>query len=309
MSESNSKIDFARLLIIPVAIIAAAIVILLWLPSKEAVVFPIVVILGVIILVATLVIAAVTLRQLNISCKTEALGLPAGSIRSLIALSLIIIFVMLAIFLYPGMSSQVSQFPSNVTIIYPNGTITSTYNSTSILVEPSEAQKNFSLQALTTISTLVVAIASFYFGSKAVESARSVSGSATIAKIVTNPSGSADAVKGSPLTIKLENIPENVAVDTWKIYGDSKGILVMDRHNIFKYTPSEEAQNEVLLSFGVAKNENIKGELYVTINEKKKAEVQTPTTQTPTTQTPTTQAEDEKTKVEDENKKTRKTPT
>ena len=78
----------------------------------------------------------------------------------------------MAIYLCGSLGPQTIDLASNVTVVYPNGTWVSTLNSTSVMTEPTEAQKTFSLQTLTTVSTLAVAIASFYFGAKAVKTAR-----------------------------------------------------------------------------------------------------------------------------------------
>jgi flagellar biosynthesis/type III secretory pathway M-ring protein FliF/YscJ len=129
--------------------------------------FSLLVILGLIMFVVSLTLASVILHRMHLSSRSEALGLPSGSIRALIALSLIIIFAIMALYLYGNLAPQQIALNSNVTVVYPNGTQITTLNSTSIMSEPSEAQKTFSLQTLTTVSTLVVAIASFYFGTKA----------------------------------------------------------------------------------------------------------------------------------------------
>jgi hypothetical protein len=259
--------EMIQLLILPVTIIGVCIIVFVLYGLDDSLKFPITVVLGIVIIVGALLIAAAVLRFLQLGCKIEAMGLPAGSIRSLIALSLIIIFIMLAIFLYPSLQPHVNELSSNQTVVYSNGTTISTFNSTSVLTDPTEAQKTFSSQALTTISTLVVAIASFYFGSKAVENARKATSQKSPSKIVTNPSGSAEVVKGSSLTVKLDTV-----VDEWKIYGDSKGELVMEKPNSFKYTPSEESQEQVMLSFGVSDDPNIKGLLDVKVNEKAQTE-------------------------------------
>jgi hypothetical protein len=276
--ESKKKPSLSDLMVLPIATLLISTLVLILMPfliKSTSLTFPITVVFGIITLVSTLVIGAVILQQLDLGCKFEALGLPAGSIRSLIALSLVIIFVMLAIYLYPELKPTVTVLPSNYTYVYPNGTIINAYNSTSVLTEPSEVQKNFSLQALTTVSTLVVAIASFYFGAKAVESGRKLAGSeSTTAKtaLSTNPSSPANATKGAPLIVELSDIPEEVVIDTWGIYGDPTGRLLQNEYGRFEYSPSEEAQETVLLYFGSKKNRSARAELEVKVREKKRSE-------------------------------------
>jgi hypothetical protein len=50
--------------------------------------------------------------------------------------------------------------------------------------EPTQAQRDFSTQTLTTVSTLVVALAGFYFGTKAVNSGKDDSGEKKYQKII-----------------------------------------------------------------------------------------------------------------------------
>ena len=56
--------------------------------------------------------------------------------------------------------------------VFPNGTVLTPTVDTTIALEPSKAQQDFSTQALTTVSTLVVALAGFYFGTQAVSTAK-----------------------------------------------------------------------------------------------------------------------------------------
>jgi hypothetical protein len=155
--------------------IAAILIIVIGFHPNLTFSLPLLMVLGLIMFVVSLTLAAVVLKRMGLACKFEALGLPSGSVRALIALSLIIIFAIMTIYLYSNLGSAPVVLNSNVTVVYPNGTWTSTLNSTSVLTEPTEAQKDFSLQTLTTVSTLVVAIASFYFGTKAANTAKKTS--------------------------------------------------------------------------------------------------------------------------------------
>lgn len=214
---------------------------------------PLVVIFGLVFFVCALTVAAVVLHRCNFGVKIEALGLPTGSVRALIALSLIVIFAIMAIYMYGDLAPVPKELFSNVTTVFPNGTMTFTSNSTYILSEPSQAQKDFSLQTLTTVSTLVVAISSFYFGAKAVTTAQ---GSET-PKLKTDPSGSKELHKGETLPIKLESTLKNEEIKG-KIYGDPRGKLSQPQYNKFEYTPSDEAEKEVALVFSLVDRPDIK---------------------------------------------------
>jgi hypothetical protein len=66
---------------------------------------PILAIAGVVVLVLMLTIVTAVFWWLGLSNSTQALGLPEGSIRAVIALSLIVLFAILAIYLYANVST------------------------------------------------------------------------------------------------------------------------------------------------------------------------------------------------------------
>jgi hypothetical protein len=79
----------------------------------------------------------------------------------------------MAIFMHNKISPQLVPVPANQTLVLSNGTAITNLSGISIWnSEPSQAQRDFSTQVLTTISTLVVALAGFYFGTKSVEQAQ-----------------------------------------------------------------------------------------------------------------------------------------
>jgi len=167
----------------------------------------ILIVASVVILLLGLAVTAVIFRRLGLHSRENAMGLPEGSIRAIIALMLIVIFAVTAVFLISNIDSQseskpvtdlseeqAAAYPAEDvvrTIEVPTGPETSTY--TVILKGDEPASLALSQQLLTTLGTLVVAIASFYFGSNAVTSAQTA-----IARATANPE--------SPLG---ENIPAN----------------------------------------------------------------------------------------------------
>ncbi|HET7029316.1 MAG TPA: hypothetical protein VFI34_02305 [Candidatus Limnocylindrales bacterium] len=96
---------------------------------------------GVIGLLFALAVVAVFFHGLALVDRDEALGLPKGSVRAVIALALILIFAVLSVYLYSTIQADNSP------------------------------QADIAKQLITTVSTLVVAISSFYFGSSAVQQA------------------------------------------------------------------------------------------------------------------------------------------
>jgi hypothetical protein len=61
---------------------------------------------GVVVLILLLTAVAMVFSILNLTNDTQAMGLPEGSIRAVIALSLIVLFAILSVFLYQGVSTS-----------------------------------------------------------------------------------------------------------------------------------------------------------------------------------------------------------
>ena len=151
-------------------------------------------------LLISLAFLAVSFSALELSDRNQALGLPEGSVRALIALLLIILFVVISIYLYGRLRSPVGSaiYKEYIGIseaqldAIPEAEVISirvrtegeekTFNVTRRIPpsEGSEASQRFAEQVLTTISTLVVSIAAFYFGVRSVEAARGIVTSTSI---------------------------------------------------------------------------------------------------------------------------------
>lgn len=145
---------------------------------------PLLIISGVMMLLVTLALTAFVFSGVDLTDKSQALGLPEGSVRSVIALSLVLLFAILAVYLYSNMSSRgkifeakgLSQDASTQLkqqllpgqFIFEqqvgdgaNATVTVQYREA-----PNPASDDFAKQLLAIIGTLVTAVSSFYFGSK-----------------------------------------------------------------------------------------------------------------------------------------------
>jgi hypothetical protein len=61
---------------------------------------------GVVVLILLLTAVAMIFKVLDLTNKDQAMGLPEGSIRAVIALSLIVLFAILSVFLYQGVSTS-----------------------------------------------------------------------------------------------------------------------------------------------------------------------------------------------------------
>ena len=233
---------------------------------------PLLMIFGVIAFTAVLTIAGRVFSRTNLSCRDEALGLPSGSIRALIALSLIIIFAIMTIYMYDQLVPQTTllQIPANQTILYPNGTAIQNPNGSYLILqnEPSQAQREFSMQTLTTVSTLIVALAGFYFGTKAVSAARGSEEKEPEYSLTIKPEGEAEYQKDQPLSIAVETEPKG-AKFKFEVDGDKReAVKIGNVSNEFTYTPSlERTKNAVKLTFALDGKPTISKQLTVVVEK------------------------------------------
>jgi hypothetical protein len=141
-----------------------------------------VIITGIATLLTVLFILAAGFNAMALTDRTQALGLPEGSIRAIIALVLILVFILFGIYLFRVVGTDFTtnrvstvtdpaqaRIPSDKVVIFepkPGATPNAPSEYWVVVVEPLSADaKRLAQQLLTTIGTLVVSIASFYFGS------------------------------------------------------------------------------------------------------------------------------------------------
>lgn len=150
-----------------------------------------IILIGLVLIVGLMAGLAIIFDYLGLATKDQPLGLPEGSIRSIIAFSMVLIFVSLAAFLYGGVSSGETSHAAKLTGITPtdlntykenfivvhqpakkadgapdidsNGNILS-YDAT-LFVRRNKESDDFAKQIFTTLGTLFVSVISFYFGS------------------------------------------------------------------------------------------------------------------------------------------------
>src|SRR5882762_4385248 len=70
---------------------------------------PLIAIGGIVVLIFMLTAVAMIFSILDLTNKDQAMGLPEGSIRAVIALSLIVLFAILSVFLYQRFSRRTSM--------------------------------------------------------------------------------------------------------------------------------------------------------------------------------------------------------
>lgn len=120
--------------------------------ADAEIVLGLLVILGACALLYMLYLIAFGFSILGLDDKSQALGLPDGSIRALIALLLIVIWVIIGIFLFSYVSGLFTSMNSKLVI--------------------SQDGIKFATTFYATMSTLVVALAGFYFGTNSVKVAQ-----------------------------------------------------------------------------------------------------------------------------------------
>jgi hypothetical protein len=201
-------------------------------------------------LIIALTIVTVVLSALDLGDRNQALGLPEGSVRALIALSLILIFAIMAIYLFKSLEAPYER------VIVNNATEWKQ-------LPPSEDQVKFGQQILTTVATLVVAVAGFYFGTRAVQVAQRAAEVASLKVLAPSSPAKLSKTKGKELTIDLQTTPEGEAIQWDKPEGDADGTLVQVKPNQFKYTRGSSAEDRVALKFKLAKYPDVTAKLDV----------------------------------------------
>ncbi|MCW4054282.1 MAG: hypothetical protein NWE84_05105 [Candidatus Bathyarchaeota archaeon] len=277
--ERAGLIGLAALLAIEASVIYLLVCVLPGI-QQDILRLPLIVLFGVIAFLGALTIAASVLNFFKLADARQALGLPQGSVRALIALSLILIFALMVIFMANNlMLTEREDFPANSTVVYGGETYTNENGSIIILVGPSQAAIDFSMQVLTTVSTLVVALAGFYFGTRSAEKQvqefwEEMPGLPSPSLSISPDSPTTLDVKAradANLSITATPSPEDARVSC-SVTNDDNATVVRsaENPNKFTYTPSQAvkaaATNTVVtLRFFLDNYRNVAKELEVTV--------------------------------------------
>jgi hypothetical protein len=144
-----------------------------------------------VVLVLVICTLTIVLRHLRLTTRKEAMGLPSGSIRAVIALMLILLFFIAAIFLFnstrnpvldPSQLRKLTGIDAARFAAIPTDTIQSATQRGSgttavwdVVLSPlprnNRTSDDIAHQLITTVGTLVTAVAAFYFGANTVRSA------------------------------------------------------------------------------------------------------------------------------------------
>ena len=77
-----------------------------WFAARPSIGLPVLAIFGIMMLLGTLALMSTLFARLGLANANEALGLPSGSIRAAIAMSLIVLFALIAVMLYQTQDSS-----------------------------------------------------------------------------------------------------------------------------------------------------------------------------------------------------------
>jgi hypothetical protein len=186
--------------------------------------------LGSLLLLITLLVAV--LDGFGLTDKRHAFGLPDGSMQAIIALSLILIFIISSLYLY-------SSLPDTVT---------------AATKEAADNKRELAQQLLTTVGTLAVAVAGFYFGTRSVEAAQAAVGAAASGATLrlrwpSSPAKLALTAGDSLEPIIVDTDPDDRRVKYEIVSGDENGTLQEVQPGQFRYTRGPSAQKKVVLAF------------------------------------------------------------
>jgi len=151
----------------------------------DALMLSLVVLVGLALIVVLVAGLAIVYSLLGVKDASQPLAFPEGSVRALIALSLLLIFVCLATFLYKGTagpdltlagkatnlsSAQVDELRKDFVVVAETGTSAGTFTVSYYNHLRSKEADDLGKQIITTLATVFVSVVSFYFGSSTASS-------------------------------------------------------------------------------------------------------------------------------------------
>ena len=208
--------------------------------KSEATILGGIVLVGLALVVFLMAALAIIYAVLDLANKDAALALPEGSVRALIAFSLVLVFVLLGAFLYKSVSdlgtcstrtkiskTEVDDLSKDYVVFSePARKVDGTPENdasgkplfnVSYYGKHNKDADDFAKQIFTTLATVFVSVISFYFGSSA-----ATSGAGAMVKALGGGDGG-----GKPTITKLD--PDKLAADSssriLKIIGDRLGTV------------------------------------------------------------------------------------
>jgi len=264
------------------------------------IVLPLIVILGVVALLATLAITAATFGLFEIADKGQALGLPAGSVQAVIALSLILIFAVVALYASSSSASkevtstgltaaEVKGIPAEQVVSkqVENGSQGNAPTYEVVRAVEDEDLRDINTQLLTTVSTLVIAVAGFYFGSKSVQegSKAAIEAAGPNRSLTVTPASPCIMDSDEPLDINVQSVPPGAQLN-WALHDDPGGSLYRRQGGGFVYKPGPKMKGSgksATLIFEQVEDPSTSALLLATFpkGEDEEIEIRTPKAQDP----------------------------
>lgn len=231
--------------------------------KSEATILGGIVLVGLALVVLLMAALAIIYSVLDLANKDQALALPEGSVRALIAFSLVLVFVLLGAFLYKSVSdlgtcstrtriskAEVDELSKDYVVFSvpaknPDGNPAKDDKNNALYDVSYYAKHNkdaddFAKQIFTTLATVFVSVISFYFGSSA-----ATSGAGALAKAIGGGDGS-----GKPTITKLD--PDRISADSsppiLKIIGERLGKVTKVKFGSTQVTPDNIADKLVVVT-------------------------------------------------------------
>jgi len=180
--------------VLSVGVLAAVVLLLKQIDEKQpTAALALVLVSAAVVLILVVASLTVILKRLRLDNGKEAMGLPAGSVRAVIALLLIMLFFISAMFLFDATQHRTVDDPADLRTVqgltatqYSGLPLDQVQSSTERLVDgevrydvvlypppvATPTSDDLAKQLVTTVATLVTAVAAFYFGSNTVLAAR-----------------------------------------------------------------------------------------------------------------------------------------
>lgn len=221
-----------------------------------------------------LFIVASGFKALNLADKDQALGLPQGSVRALIALFLIVIFAVFSLYVYRTTATGNTRFLRGVSLEEKNAVLSHLTplqvtdvgeGKFDVLFQEKVSEDGIKLaqQLVTGVLTLVTAVASFYFGSRAAETPQTGAAEPAL-RIFPNSPAELSPAKGKALVVKVETTPKGEALSWEQPDGDTVGSsLVQKSPDEFEYVRGEAPNETVTLRFSLRRYPDVSKELEV----------------------------------------------
>ncbi len=208
---------------------------------------PLLAIIGVICLLAVLTFVSVAFSSMDLADKTQALALPDGSVRAVIALSLIVIFAITSIYFYTHIADRPvieTEFQTKVEsdnfarslqpgeLVAQRGPAPPAQAPAAPDPRPfkvlfrasgNQSSDDFAKQVLTMIGTLVTAVSSFYFGSKAAAGgSKSAAPPAATPPLPKSVAPTSAKKGGDPQTLKIAGVGLQAVNSVRMVQGETK---------------------------------------------------------------------------------------